>query len=624
MARDTQGSPASEKRLEQYGVWVKVKPREVLESAAREDPLELSDLESARPASRETRPRAESALTIEEEQLLDELDTELGPQDASTAVAVPDEEPLLEDAELPDIDEPASGSDLLEEELPELDEAPIAPARPAPARAARPAPRAAEEEREIEVTLSEETVEPDHFDDLEALENELATTASSAREAVASSSSSAEILSRIEDELRSIRTDLTQLRTELSGLRDRAAAAPAPQGAEHADASGGFFDEDEDETIALTGDELDNILNNADITEESAEASTAGAGDLELVDLETVETPNEADALGLVDVPAASEPADDILSYETPAIEEDALPAIEADDTLVLTDDALLPGSGEGAEPMEELPSELVLDDLAPAGSSGSASSDELVEVDLEALPEIESEPAPSSRPAVSLDDIGDETIDLETLDLGEEPKVIDAVAEQADDLSMVEDAEVVLDEDEPAAALASAEDIMTDDVDLEALAAEAEELEGNRPSPHPAADDDLEIGELESITDDAEAVPAAEEVEIPFEAEAPTPSPDVDAELEQILDAEDVAEEEAHASPPSTAGSKGAGARSPATAAGSIEGVPDSLKEEIGTVLKYLDNLLEALPEDKIKEFAGSDYFVMYKKLFEDLGLVE
>ena len=29
MARETQGSPANEKKLEQYGVWVKVKPRDV-------------------------------------------------------------------------------------------------------------------------------------------------------------------------------------------------------------------------------------------------------------------------------------------------------------------------------------------------------------------------------------------------------------------------------------------------------------------------------------------------------------------------------------------------------------------------------------------------------------------
>ena len=50
MARETQGSPAGEKKLEQYGVWVKVKPREVSESLETESSFELSDLEApARP-----------------------------------------------------------------------------------------------------------------------------------------------------------------------------------------------------------------------------------------------------------------------------------------------------------------------------------------------------------------------------------------------------------------------------------------------------------------------------------------------------------------------------------------------------------------------------------------------
>ena len=63
-----------------------------------------------------------------------------------------------------------------------------------------------------------------------------------------------------------------------------------------------------------------------------------------------------------------------------------------------------------------------------------------------------------------------------------------------------------------------------------------------------------------------------------------------------------------------------------PAASAPALEAtsIPDNLKDEIRTVLKYMDHLLEALPDEKIQEFASSDYFVMYKKLFEDLGLGE
>ncbi|MBN1523344.1 MAG: hypothetical protein JW904_02570 [Spirochaetales bacterium] len=50
---------------------------------------------------------------------------------------------------------------------------------------------------------------------------------------------------------------------------------------------------------------------------------------------------------------------------------------------------------------------------------------------------------------------------------------------------------------------------------------------------------------------------------------------------------------------------------------------IPSGLKEEIKSVLSYMDQLLEALPEEKIEEFAKSEYFSIYKKLFEELGLV-
>ena len=49
---------------------------------------------------------------------------------------------------------------------------------------------------------------------------------------------------------------------------------------------------------------------------------------------------------------------------------------------------------------------------------------------------------------------------------------------------------------------------------------------------------------------------------------------------------------------------------------------IPENLKAEIRSVLSYMDQLLESLPEEKIQEFARSDHFDTYKKLFEELGL--
>ena len=45
-------------------------------------------------------------------------------------------------------------------------------------------------------------------------------------------------------------------------------------------------------------------------------------------------------------------------------------------------------------------------------------------------------------------------------------------------------------------------------------------------------------------------------------------------------------------------------------------------LKKDIKSVLLYMDQLLENLPEDKIVEFAKSEEFTTYKKLFNELGL--
>ena len=54
------------------------------------------------------------------------------------------------------------------------------------------------------------------------------------------------------------------------------------------------------------------------------------------------------------------------------------------------------------------------------------------------------------------------------------------------------------------------------------------------------------------------------------------------------------------------------------------VDSIPDSIKDEIRSVLSYMDKLLEALPDDKIEEFAKSEHFAVYQKLFDDLGLTE
>ena len=51
-------------------------------------------------------------------------------------------------------------------------------------------------------------------------------------------------------------------------------------------------------------------------------------------------------------------------------------------------------------------------------------------------------------------------------------------------------------------------------------------------------------------------------------------------------------------------------------------ENTNDDLKQDIKSVLLYMDTILENLTEEKIVEFAKSDEFATYKKLFSELGL--
>lgn len=50
---------------------------------------------------------------------------------------------------------------------------------------------------------------------------------------------------------------------------------------------------------------------------------------------------------------------------------------------------------------------------------------------------------------------------------------------------------------------------------------------------------------------------------------------------------------------------------------------IPEKSLEEIKSLLGYLDRLLESLPEEKIDEFARSEYFELYRKIFEFFSLV-
>ncbi|GHV54701.1 hypothetical protein AGMMS49579_15820 [Spirochaetia bacterium] len=355
----------------------------------------------------------------------------------------------------------------------------------------------------------------------------------------ASAEFSTQLLMKIAAELASIRNELSILKNELSVIRpgDNPAEGYDSQSAKKDESTldesqgHGFFDEDDDEKIALTGDELDNILNTADFTEEAG-------------------TDNEA-----------LSPLSEIEEIEGKIPMEAAFGDWKADDTL--------PGEAESIElpelPPEKQVEELSIDDLSP-GDLGDLG------------PEINMYPQPDEDEAPI-------TIDLDL----EEP----TESSHADTGIAGGNAE------------ADAEEEMEFSIPGDTFIPEEELSEPELPVEIPPTEEDallppaVEAAEEENF---AQVIPEGFIVE---EEDTPAPAPDPDSEKpEAALDTDELATE-AESIPPETGD------------------IPGPFKQELKTVLSYMDRLLESLPEDKIEEFAKSEYFDTYKKLFKELGIV-
>jgi hypothetical protein len=141
-----------------------------------------------------------------------------------------------------------------------------------------------------------------------------------------------------------------------------------------------------------------------------------------------------------------------------------------------------------------------------------------------------------------------------------------------------------------------------------------AEELEALVSEDH--EDRDTEVLEGLGDADEAVNMDDFEEMEELSESE----DFDIGSMAGEPVQIEEELQVEAPESSSATDGSEGT---DEIKANGSGEAVPDKLKQDVKSVLLYLDQLLASLPEEKIEEFASSEYYDTYKKLFEDLGLL-
>lgn len=401
-------------------------------------------------------------------------------------------------------------------------------------------------------------------------------------------------LSGLKDEINSLKNDLAELKEKntldniSSGQNDGEQPAEReielPVQSEPAEEPGGFFNSDEeDDTIALSGDELSNIVSNADFTEETAEPDTQ-------YDESTEETVTE-------EQPEQELPEDFSADFsnDTPfgGIEDTVIPDEE-------------PDSGLSMDINEEILEEPNLDDI-------ETNADIPEEIEIPKVDDI----AETQDEEPTLDDILVESSSTDFMD-----SVTDSTNMQPD-IEITEPVEPELAEEEAAITKEEADDITS-----EYSADTAENTE-------PVLDEDAALELPEESSSDAEntaeestddifnetAIEDAQHTQDAMMNDIMNEAPSVDNALSEenvdylskdntVLSDDEAAVAESEPEP------------SAETEQTDTSDLPSDIKEDVKSVLLYMDQLLENLPEDKIMEFAKSEQFTTYKKLFNELGL--
>ena len=544
-----------------------------------------------------------------------------------------------------------------------------------------------------------------------------ASAEQSATDTTGSEVLSTQLLMKIAEELSSIRNELSTLKKDLSSVSAAVPAAPAeedekialtgdelsnilntspPPASGAAETEDSFFDKEDDEKIALTGDELSNILNTADFTEEAGADATMefveddedSLADFSLIDLDEnmAADPQEADLEELVseysaeqssiedeDIVTSEEVSDlDIFSDPLESIE-----SIESIDSIDLTEfpdmDLSLDEVGVSADDEET-----ALDIESPTANEELEEeafpefvmdeTEELSEIRKTGVSPISYAPEPEDSNYLTEEDpLSIETVDLSEAvidepDLSsqlrdnpiEEPSLEDISddisidLETEEDISISEDIFTEKDEDFDSD-LETFEDDMELTMDLsgmDSFQSDTDSFEEKTPAAFDA-DSSQSGGDLSLIPEGfIEEADAAESLSTSIDS-VELDSMELDsAELysgedddtismddidnfvtgpeETVEDfgeiQDDVSLIPGESSEPAFAAALSDEAKEVAQKPGEI---PSHLKKELRTVLSYMDQLLESLPDDKIEEFAKSEYYDTYKKLFKELGLV-
>ncbi len=353
------------------------------------------------------------------------------------------------------------------------------------------------------------------------------------------------ILSQIVSELASLKSEISGLKNDFEELKNKTPdefKIEEAKTSEKTEQTGFFSDEDEDETIALSVDELDNILNTVEIVEGGEEQNQTGEENALSSSFDEGTSPLEE---------SFTEPQENNFSGESD-IQGEETPSIETEETdFDFSTDNLEEPSLDTIEDNQELPDEILVpkvDDILV--ESGSAN--------------IIDEPAETQNTS-------DAEIETENIQDAEEdgfdsiPQGVSASQESDDNL---------------------------------------DSFSFENSSSSEAADETPSVDEPFIYDDAQKNISITEE------------------EVQDLLDKENSIDDTLTDDNLNYLASDEEGMKASALQGNANSTIPGELQKEIKSVLSYMDQLLENLPEDKIAEFAQSEQFETYKKLFKELGL--
>lgn len=477
-----------------------------------------------------------------------------------------------------------------------------------------------------------------------------------------------ELLERIISDLSGLKDEISNLKNDLAELREKSSienALPSCATQENEaeietpateEPSGFFGNSDEDETIALSGDELSNIMNSADFTEEvvenvSPDAETKeAAGFTEETFVNDVEPSAEETTFDMSQENEVSSPISDSFSDASDislSANSESEPEVSASDDFVEmspTEDFGMQEEvkSEPAEPESFNENEDIQEETAAASDIPDTIPDDIIDEPAfddslysapTPMPEesgIIEEEVPSLEEPLVTDTFETEPSDAfaseEETDSGLSLGMEEAEPEEPNLEIMTEDSlpeEIDIpkvDEILPEETSDNADDIMVDSNPSDFM--ESVKIDETEKVRDPFIDDIMEEPPTveDAITDenveylakdenaivDADVPPvAAEEPSVAFE------EPQIETKQESFPTAKEEVSSPAESISEETTESNA-----------EDRTLPDDIKSDIKSVLLYMDQLLENLPEDKIMEFAKSEQFVTYKKLFSELGL--